>query len=44
MPAPKDPAKYAEWIKKFEKIIDENYGGKCFYTKEEYALLKQANP
>jgi hypothetical protein len=29
------------WIKKFEKIIDEDYWGKCFYTKEEYAQLNK---
>jgi len=27
------------WIRRFEKLIDQKYGGKCFYTKEEWALM-----
>lgn len=28
-----------KWIKLFEDLIENEYGGKCYYTKEEYDLL-----
>lgn len=28
-----------EWEAKFEKLLTEQYGGKCYYTREEYAEL-----
>jgi hypothetical protein len=29
------------WQERFSTLIDEQYGGKCYYTKEEYRKLRQ---
>ena len=29
-----------KWIKICEKLIDQKYGGKCFYTKEEWKIIQ----